>query len=309
MEHHQFRIIAQESPKSLPGHFDGNHFIILRLMGCEDAMGFQESAFSEITAEILIVGLALVLGIVILGVVFGIVPQIPKSAYISADASIRQMPGYSAIAITHRGGDTASFLDPGAAPFFIKAIVDTSDGSHTVVPDTTTSPFGPGKTVYIYYNGTDYAMTTDLNGVAAVPLPYSAIRVRIVDDTSQLLILDWRTTTNGSPALTATTPIPKTTPAPTATTAVSTRTITVIWSPGTYGYGSEAPPSRLVSSQEIRVPRGSSKTIFFVPNSGYAVLTIKLDGATVYTGSSAGSTISYTVTNILEDRTLIATFG
>jgi hypothetical protein len=272
-------------------------------------MDRQDNAFSEITAEILIVGLALVLGIVILGVVFGIVPQIPKSAYITADASIKQMSGYSAIAITHQGGDTASFINPENTPFFIVAYVDTPDGSHKVLPDATTSPFRPGKTVYIYYNGTDYAMTANLNGVAAASLPSSAIRVRIVDDASQLLVLDWRTTTAGTPVLATTTPVPTTTPPPTATTAVSTRTITVIWSPDSYGYGSEAPPAKLSNSQEVRVTRGSSKTIYYVPNAGYAVRTIKLDGTTVYTGSSPGSTISYTVTNILEDRTLIATFG
>ena len=102
---------------------------------------------------------------------------------------------------------------------------------------------------------------------------------------------------------------PTATAIPTATAPIATRTITVIWSPGGYGFGSLSPPTPLTNSQEVRIPRGSSKTIYFVPNANRAVLTIKLDGATVYTGSSIGSIISYPVSNVVEDRTLTATFG
>jgi hypothetical protein len=98
------------------------------------------------------------------------------------------------------------------------------------------------------------------------------------------------------------------TPTPTATES-SGKKITVIWSPNGLGYGSLSPPAALSNSQEVSVPRGSSKTIYFVPNSNKAVLTIKLDGTTVYSGSSVGSTISYTVTNVVEDRTITATLG
>jgi FlaG/FlaF family flagellin (archaellin) len=98
------------------------------------------------------------------------------------------------------------------------------------------------------------------------------------------------------------------TPTPTATAPVSTRTVTVKWSPSGYGYGSESPPVAMPNGKEILVTRGSSKTIYFVPTASRAVLNIKLDGTTVYTGSSTGSTISYTITNIVEDRTIIATF-
>jgi hypothetical protein len=83
----------------------------------------------------------------------------------------------------------------------------------------------------------------------------------------------------------------------------------VIWTPGTSGYASISPPAALTNSQEIRIPRGSSKTIYFVPNAGKAVLTISLDGTTVYSGTSVGTTISYTVTNVVEDRTLTAKFS
>jgi hypothetical protein len=117
-------------------------------------------------------------------------------------------------------------------------------------------------------------------------------------------------TQNVTPSPTATANATLTaTPAPTATTATGTRTITVIWSPSAYGYGSISPPTALANSAEVLIPRGSSKTIYYVPAAGRKVLTIKLDGTTVYTGSSVGVTVPYTVTNVLEDRTLIATFG
>jgi hypothetical protein len=94
----------------------------------------------------------------------------------------------------------------------------------------------------------------------------------------------------------------------TTTTSSSTRTVTVRWSPSSYGYGSLSPPIKLTNSQEVRVPRGGSQTFYFVPNANKAVLKIRLDGTTVYSGSSAGTTISYTVSNVVEDRELTATF-
>ena len=119
-------------------------------------------------------------------------------------------------------------------------------------------------------------------------------------------------TNTPTPTATTTTTVTATvtaTPTPTVTESSLTRTITVIWSPKASGYISESPPVRLTNSQEIRVPKGSSKTLYIVPNSDKAVLTIKLDGTTVYSGSSVGSTIAYTVSNIVEDRTLTATFS
>ncbi|WP_394698772.1 hypothetical protein [uncultured Methanoregula sp.] len=277
-------------------------------------MDREEGAVSEITAEILIVSLVVGLGIAIFVIMFGIIPQIPTSAYLATDVSFKKMPGYSAMAITHLGGDMVTFIDPGEAPYFVRVYVDTPYGSYLVVPDATTSPFRTGNTVYIYYNGSGYGMTSDLAGVPTVPLPSAEVRVRIVDDASGLLIKTWSAGTSGTQTPTGTeTPTSTATLSATSTPTTAapelTRTVTVIWSPSGYGYGSESPPVKLANSQEVRVPRGSSKTIYFVPNAGYAVLTIKLDGTTVYSGSSVGSTISYTITNIVEDRTITTTFG
>jgi len=337
-------------------------------------MRSREDAFSELTDEILILAIVLILGAIIFVIVFGVVPQIAKGAYISADVSVKQMPAYSSIAIKHRGGDILHFSGITETSYPATIYVDTQNGSYQAVPSPAVGEFRPGNTVYLYYTGAGYGITQNLNGVAALPQPSEDLRVRIVDPVSGLMILEWKSvkygttttkmvtptsavpTTNTTNVTTTVTPtatitttanvtatvtanatatatptatitatanvtatvtanvtataIPTTAITSVATTAApATRTITVIWSPSGLGYGSVSPPTALKSSQEVRVPRGSSKTIYFVPNSNKKVLTIKLDGATVYSGSSTGATISYTVSNIVEDRTITATFG
>jgi len=318
----------------------------------DNTMHENGGAVSEIAAEILILALVVILGAIIFVMVFGVMPQIPRTSYLATEISLKEMPGYSAIAIRHQAGDSLNFTGGADLPGAAQVSILTPTGTYTAVPGPGFMAFGPGSTVYVYYTGTVYRLVSDLSGVTAQPLPASGLRLTLVDRTSGLLINAWdllpsgtptptitttatatatvtptatatatpTNTTTPSPTATATpaptatatatpTPTATATPAPIATTPVTTKTITVIWSPNGLGYGSESPPVKLVNSQEVRVPRGSSKTIYFVPNSGKKVLTIKLDGTTVYSGSSVGSTISYTVSNIVEDRTLTATFG
>jgi len=335
-------------------------------------------AVSEIIAEILILALVVTMAAIIFVMVFGVMPQIPKTSYLATEISLKEMPGYSAIAIHNKAGDSLDFMSGVDLPGAADVSIITPSGTSKAVPVAGLPAFGPGSTVYIYYTGTGYRLVSDLSGVTAQPLPATGLRLTLVDRTSGLLIDTWDLQPSGTPTPTTTTtapatatatptptitatptppPVNTTTPAPTATatatptntttptptatatptptatatatptatatatptatatavplatTPVATKTITVIWSPTTAGYGSESPPVKLTNSQEIRVPRGSSKTIYFVPNAAKSVLTIKLDGTTVYSGSSVGSTISYTVSNVVEDRTLTATFG
>lgn len=79
--------------------------------------------------------------------------------------------------------------------------------------------------------------------------------------------------------------------------------------PNGLGDASLSPPSTLTNPQTVGVTAGSSLTVSFVPKSNKSVKTITLDGGTVYSGSTTGATISYTVTNILGPHTLAATFG
>ena len=372
----------------LPGFFPyQNNFIIFLLMGVKEVMGFSDDAISEVIAEILIIFLVLTLGAIVGAMLFGVMPSIPKTAYLATEGSYKTMPTYSAIAIHHRAGDTLSFSPTPLSSYPSEIYVDTKAGSFLAVPDRSAALFQPGDTIYVYNTATGYHITKDLTGVTAVPLPSGTTSIKIIDSNANLLIVTWPPTNNEisptstvtvTPTATATatatinvtatttatttptntttppptatatttatstdtttpaptaTATPTNTPTPTATTTTTvtatvtatptttktltptgtessdTRTITVIWSPKASGYCSESPPVRLTNSQEIRVPRGSSKTLYFVPNSDKVVLTIKLDGTTVYSGSSVGSTISYTVSNIVEDRTLTATFS
>jgi hypothetical protein len=374
-------------------------------MGVKETMGSSDDAISEVVAEILIVFFVLTLGAIVGVMLFGVMPSIPKTAYLATEGSYKTMPTYSAIAIQHRAGDTLSFSPTPLSSYPSEIYVDTRAGSFLAVPDRSAALFQPGDTIYVYNTATGYHITKDLTGVTAVPLPSGDNSVKIIDSAANLLIVTWPPTkTAVSPTSTATvtptptatatatinvtatptataiptnittptstatatatinvtatptatttptntatptatatptptntaTPAPTATATPTATTTITvtatvtatptttatatsiatesseTKTITVSWSPKASGYGSQSPPVRLTNSQEIRVPMGSSKTLYFVPNSDKAVLTIKLDGTTVYSGSSVGSTISYTISNIVEDRTLTATFS
>jgi len=315
--------------------FHGNNFIIALSMGCVGAMKLHYDAISEVSAEILLVGLVLCMGAAIFVIVFGVLPMIPKSAYLATDVNVQQLPGYSVIAITHRGGDSLTFIDPAKAPYFAWVYVDTPVGSYTVVPDATTSPFQPGDRVYIYYNGIGYGLTSNLASVSAYPLPSPDMRVRIVDAASNLLILDWGMGTYGTQKLpdtitptstttVTTTPVNTTAPTPTATvsptptnttaptptaTATSTSppsyTISVSWSPA--GLGTISPPGTTPGT--VTVASGASQTFTFTPNSKKTVLSISLDGSTVSSGGSVGQTLTYTLNNVQSPHSLTATFG
>jgi hypothetical protein len=69
------------------------------------------------------------------------------------------------------------------------------------------------------------------------------------------------------------------------------------------------PSTTLTNPQTVTVLTGSSPTFSFVPNNNKYVQTISLDGSTVYSGSSVGTSISYTISTIMADHTLAATFG
>ncbi|PKL68067.1 MAG: hypothetical protein CVV30_12045 [Methanomicrobiales archaeon HGW-Methanomicrobiales-1] len=198
-------------------------------------------------------------------------------------------------------------------------LVDATSGvlisQEIVIKETVTA------TANIYVNVTATVNVTNTTATpTATSSPIVTATVNVTAVPTANVTATATSTATSSPTVTATvnvTAVPTanvtvtatTSVTPTATATTSTRTITVRWSPTGSGYGSLSPPVKLTNGQEISVPRGSSKTIYFVPNAAVAVLTIKLDGTIVYTGSSKGITISYTVTNVVEDRQLTATFG
>lgn len=306
----------------------------------------SEEGVSEILDETLIIALGLVCAVIVGAFVFGFAVPVQKSAYVVPQFGIKDLGGKVVITAYDRGGDPVYFNVTPLAKYKAAFYVDTSLGTYQAVPESKLTVFRPGDVVYLYYTGSGFVVTGTPPGASAVTLPSGRVAVRLVDTYSGTLIsqatvvegpvvfiptanvtptamptatVTVTSTPTTTPTATPTaniTAIPSPTPTATATatptptaTASATKTITVKWSPSGLGYGSISPPAALANSAEVKVPVGSSKTIYFVPNSNKAVLTIKLDGTTVYTGSSVGTTISYTVTNVVEDRTITAPLG
>jgi len=302
----------------------------------------RERALSEIVGEILIIGLVVALAIVIIMIAMSGLPFISKSPYLATKVSLKNLPGYSAIALYHQGGESVEFTDSGKAPYLVRVTVGTPSGSFPVAVENPGLTFGPGDTVYIYYNGTGYSLVSSLYGITGQPLPSADIRVNLVDTGSSLLIqqsgvlqpgsvtpvatpvettsvtttattAQTTTMTTTSTMTTSTTPPPVTTStSPTATSTtmpVITYSIRVSWSPAGLGYVSVSLPVHLTNPATVTVNAGSSATFAFVPNANKAVKTIRLGGMTVYSGSSQGATVTYTVNNVRASTTLTATFG
>jgi hypothetical protein len=314
----------------------------------EERMKEHEEGVSELLDETLILGLGIVLAAFVLMLVFGVLPTMQKTAYIIPLSGIKDVSGKTVITVFDRGGDPVYFNATPLASYKATIYVDTTAGSFAAAPVPGLNVLRPGDLVYLYFTGSGFVLTNTLNGASITTLPAGQVIVRMVDANSNVLIsrevvvqgnvtvtrtstatatatvtptatapanvTTIVTTVTATPSPTATANITATatataTPAPAATAKPETKTVTVKWSPSGLGYGSQSPPAQLTNGQEVKVPKGSSQTFYFVPNVNKAVLTIKLDGTTVYSGSAVGSTIPYTVTNIAEDRTLTATFG
>lgn len=110
-----------------------------------------------------------------------------------------------------------------------------------------------------------------------------------------------------APPPTTTTTTTTTTPTPTPTSI--TKNVVVSWSPNGAGDVYLLPSTALSSPETVTVLTGSSPTFSFEPKNKKYVETIRLDGVMVYTGSSVGTSITYTISNIMADHTLVATFG
>jgi len=269
----------------------------------------NENGVSEVLDETLIIALGVVCAVIVAMLIFGFAVPIEKTAYVVPQFGTKTVAGHAVITVYDRGGDPVYFTATPLAKYKAAFYVDTPGGSYQATPVASLAVLNPGDSVYIYNSSTGYIVTNNLTGISATDLPAGLVKVRLVDINSGTLIAQ-ETVVAGSTTTETATPVSTTAaPTPTATaTSASTKTLTVRWS-GT-GYGSLSPPAKLTNGQEIRVPMGSSQTISFVPGAAnIAVLTIALDGKTVYSGTVKGSTITYSVPIIKEDRELTATFG
>lgn len=286
-------------------------------------MRSRDDAVSEVVAELLIIFLVLSLGAVVAVMLFGVMPNIPKNAYLVTECSYPAMPGYSAIALHHRAGDALNFSDTHLASFPAEIRLDTPSGSSWAVPDPSAALFRAGDTIFIYDTGTGFRMTKDPTGISAVSFPAENSRVSLIDTTANVLIGECSPLQ--SPVPVTPTPTATTTPTispnetmsqtPTATaTATPTpdptkRTVNVSWSPKGLGDVTLLPSTPLVSGQSVTVDLGSSPTFTFSPHSKKYVEWIRLDGVTVYTGTAVDSPINYTIPSIATNHILTASFG
>lgn len=297
----------------------------------------DEEGISEIVDETLILGLVVVCAAIAGVLLLGFAIPVEKTAYVVPQFGTKDIAGKMVITVFDRGGDPVYFNATSIAKYKAAFYVDTSAGSFQAVPVSTLAVFKPGDLVYLYYTGTGFIVTKDLTGAPITTLPVGRVTVRIVDINTGTLIagetvvqgpvttltVNVTPTTSGTPTANITTTIPTTiatTPATTAATTVATTTpiptpvlygVTVSWSPPGLGSATAPPAGTLANPRTVGVTQGSSLTVSFIPqlHSGKAVKTIKLDGVTVYSGSAANTTISYTMTNIQSVRTLAATFG
>jgi hypothetical protein len=95
-----------------------------------------------------------------------------------------------------------------------------------------------------------------------------------------------------------------------ATFAINTYTITVNYNnKGSVTTSPPATPVAVPNGGTVTVTYGSSQTFYFKADASRQVSSITDNGVTVYTGPSAnGATITYTVTNVIANHNIVATF-
>lgn len=156
------------------------------------------SAVNEVIASILIVALVIILAVIIGGIVFGLIVIQPKSAYIPPEVKVVSYPNGTpqAISLYSRGGDMAVLDSKGGANYALGIYVDTPTLSYAAIPDGGVRTFNPGQTLFIYWNGSAYRITDNLEIIGSV-LPNGQLILRIVDENAKLLVYNQGMTISG----------------------------------------------------------------------------------------------------------------
>jgi hypothetical protein len=203
-------------------------------------------------------------------------------------------------------GDTLEYRVPAGQeiPTSVQVVAITGNGEQailqlqvrppTLTPTYTTFTTSPTATTTTTSTTTTTTTSTTTTTATETPTPTSTV----TSTTTTVLPTTTATTTT-------TTVIPTTTVTTTATTP-STHIITVSWSP--WGLGTVTPPGGQQGGT-VTVVHGASQTFTATPNSNKAVLSIAVDGVTVYTGSKVGTAVTYTISNIVASHTLTVSFG
>lgn len=265
-----------------------------------------DQALSGILEESLLILFVIAMAVILGFLVFGLVVPLHRTAYVMPEFRMIGSSGNLSIAVLHGAGDEVYLSNITPVTHRVAFLVDTPSGSFTAVPDASAAAFGPGDTLYLYYTGTGFAATKDPASAAGHAFPFSRVTVRLIDPVADILIFK----TDLSPPLSeGATGTASPTPTVTATPTPVLPGVTVSWSPSGLGSAAVSPGGTLTNPATVSVASGSSLTFTFTPQRHKAVLSLTLDGATVYTGTQVNTTISYTVANITTGHTLAAKFG
>ena len=169
-----------------------------------------ESGASEVLDETLIIALGIVCAVVTVMLVFGVFPNLQKTAYIVPQYNIKNISGHAVITIFERAGDPVYFNVTPFGSYTATVYVDTSSGSFTAIPAPGLTVFKPGDLVYLYYTGSRFIITGNLTGATITSLPAGQVSVRMIDANSGVIIsqeIVVKGATATSPTTTATTAI------------------------------------------------------------------------------------------------------
>lgn len=261
-----------------------------------------DRALSDIFDESLMILFLIAMAAVLGFLVFGLVIPLHKTAYVMPKVGLAGSSGNLSIAVLHGAGDEVYLSNITPVTHIVSFIVDTPSGSYPAIPDSSATIFRTGDILYLYYTGTGFVATKDPAVTAGHTLPFPSVTIRLIDPVADILIFKTDLPISSSSVVPATS-------SPTQAATPALPGVTVSWSPNGLGSASVSPGGTLTNPATVSITSGSTRTFSFTPRSNKAVLSITLDGVTVYTGRQVNTTIPYTVPNITANHILTVKFG
>ncbi|MFA4860843.1 PKD domain-containing protein [Methanoregula sp.] len=170
----------------------------------------DDRALNEMAAVILIISLVIVMAALVFILSSGMLSNLTKPTLIAPKISAQTISGKDVIDISNRGGDVIYLNVPKLHYNEMGVYIDTPEGSYRARPLPGVDQFSPGTTLYLFKGPDAYRITdnpVDLASASAGSVPAGQVAVRLVDETSQLLLATWGNAEGSSPA-----PVPTPTP-------------------------------------------------------------------------------------------------
>jgi hypothetical protein len=256
----------------------------------------REDAATEVTDEILILGLVLVLTAAIFALLVGMVQITPKTPYLALNFSYSQVAGSSVIVVSHLNGDEIQLSGSAQAVYPVSVYIDTPVRSYLTIPDPATGSFRAGDRLYIYFNGTDFILTTDTATIHAPhALPSADLRVSFVDTRTNILIQGWGSMTYGSSATATVSPTPTASITVTATPTANITASPTATATATPTTNITATPTATATVTSTPTPTATTTTVTTTPApSSYS---ISVSWVPKGTGANALGTVTPPGTN------------